>query len=156
MPSVTPYLSLYRVSFPMAAGSIGCQVGGCKGQAMTHINLRIHFMHRHVQDTLVILEERNCPHPHCLACDMLVPWSELNHHQPAMSLCIQVKNRKRRRLLEEEAWEGTVTSFWAYDRPLEIVSSFKYLRILLTATKNDWLDAIANIWKASNIWYYLA
>ena len=41
-------------------------------------------------------------------------------------------------MVEEEARAGTVTPFWAYDRPPEIVSSFKYLGRLLTATYNGW------------------
>ena len=36
----------------------------------------------------------------------------------------------------------------AYDRPLEIVSSFKYLGRLLIETDEDWMAVIDNIWKA--------
>ena len=45
-------------------------------------NLQIHFIHRHVQYTVVILEEGNSPHPLCPACDMFVPWSALNLCHP--------------------------------------------------------------------------
>ena len=38
---------------------------------------------------------------------------------------------------DEEARTGKVTAFWAYDRPLETVLSFKYLGRLLTATNSD-------------------
>ena len=40
-----------------------CPVEGCPGQAATRTEMRVHFMHRYVQDTVVILEEENIPHP---------------------------------------------------------------------------------------------
>ena len=52
----TAYISIHRVSFPKSVGSIRCPVGGYKGGwVMMCINLRIHFVHYHVQDTVVIL-----------------------------------------------------------------------------------------------------
>ena len=69
---------LYRVSFPREAGSIVCPVGVYKGWLMTRTNLWIHFFHCHMQDTLVILEEENRPHPRRPACDMFVPWEAPN------------------------------------------------------------------------------
>ena len=36
--------------------------------------------------------------------------------------------------------------------PLETVCSFKYLGRLLTATDDDWLEVINNIWKSSKSW----
>ena len=44
------------------------------GRVTAYTNFRIHFVHRHVQDTVVILEEGNRPHPCFLACDMFIPW----------------------------------------------------------------------------------
>ena len=40
--------------------------------------MRVNFMHRNVQDTVVMLEERNFPHPRCTRCDMKVPRKALN------------------------------------------------------------------------------
>ena len=39
---------IYRVYFYRASGSIGFPMESCKGQATTHANLRIHFVHRHM------------------------------------------------------------------------------------------------------------
>ena len=61
---------------------------------MMRTNLRIHFLYRHVQDTVVILEEGNLPHPHCTACDMFIPWLALNLRQQDMALCACVVDRK--------------------------------------------------------------
>ena len=76
-PPYTPYPSLYRVSYPIAAGFIGFIEGGCKGRVMMRTNLHIHFVHRHMGNTVLILEEGNRPHPFCPAwngpaCDMFV------------------------------------------------------------------------------------
>ena len=62
-PLTTPYPRLYMVSFSRAARSIGCPVGDCERRATICTNLQIHFVHRHVRYTVVILEEGNRPHP---------------------------------------------------------------------------------------------
>ena len=61
----TPPPRLYRVSFPRAYGLVGCLVEGCRGQASTRTNLRIHFVHFHMRYTIIILEEGNRHHPFC-------------------------------------------------------------------------------------------
>ena len=47
-------------------------VEGCLGGASNRTNLRVHFTHRHAQDTIVILEEGNLPYPRCPKCNMFV------------------------------------------------------------------------------------
>ena len=59
------------------------------------------------------------------------------------------------RLAEEEDRLETVTAFQDYDIPLEIVSSFKYMRRLLTATNNEWPVVIANLRKDRKSWSFL-
>ena len=53
-------------------------------------------------------------------------------------------------MVEEEDRVETVTTIQAYERPLETVSSFKYLGRLLIATNDDWPAVIPNIWKSRN------
>ena len=36
-------------------------VEGCPGRAEMRMAMRVHFLHRHILDTVVILEERNSP-----------------------------------------------------------------------------------------------
>ena len=55
--------STCRMVFPEKAGPISCPVKGCSGRASTWTAIRVHFWHRHVRDTVVILEEGNLPHP---------------------------------------------------------------------------------------------
>ena len=51
--------------------------------------MRVHFLHQHVLNTVVILEEGNPSHPRCARCDMLVPWQDLNGRHPAMAQYVQ-------------------------------------------------------------------
>ena len=109
-------------------------------------NLWIHFVHRRMQDTIVILEEGGFPHPLCLSCEMSLPRAALNHRHPLSALCTWEAEIKRQRLEEEEARSGEVMALQAYDRPLEKVSWFKYLGLLLTVTENNWPAVIATLW----------
>ena len=86
---------LYRVSFPRYTGYIGCLVGGCKGWLTTCTNLQIHFVHRHMRDTIVIIEEGNYPRPLCWACDMIIPWAELNLRHLLSNICAREAESKR-------------------------------------------------------------
>ena len=52
---------VFMMLFPEKAGPIPCPVEGCMGQAATRTAIRMHFWHRHVRDTVVILEEVNPP-----------------------------------------------------------------------------------------------
>ena len=106
-------------SFPRAAGSVGCSVEGCKGQATTRTTPQIHFVHHHMQYKIVIMEEGNLPHNRCPAWDMIIPWADLNRCQSNTTLFMQGAERKMWRLEEEEARAGAATTFQAYDQKLD-------------------------------------
>ena len=118
-PHATPDPRLYnRVSFPRASRSIGCPVEVCEGRVTTRTNLRIHFVHRHMWNTIVILEEGNRPHPRCPSCDMFIPWAALNRRHPSSDLCTRGADRNRQCLAEEEARAGAATALRDYGQPL--------------------------------------
>ena len=73
---------------------------GFLGQVETRMEMRVHFLHRHVLNTVVILDEGTPPNPRCDQCDMLVPRRALNIRHPAMAQCARVAEGKRRRLAE--------------------------------------------------------
>ena len=76
----------------------------CGGRASTRTNLQIHFMHRHIRDTISILEEVDPPPtPLPCMCDMFIPWAEMNNLHPTNMLCSRGDDRKRQRLADEEA-----------------------------------------------------
>ena len=63
----------FRMTFLTRGVPRNCAVEGCLGQVATRTAMRVHFLYRHVLDTVVIMEEGNLPHPRCARCDMLVP-----------------------------------------------------------------------------------
>ena len=59
----------YKMSFPAKGGPRRCPVTGCPGDLATRTAMRVHFLHRHVHNTVVILEEGNLPFPRCTRCN---------------------------------------------------------------------------------------
>ena len=64
-----------------------CQVDGCQVQATTQTLMGVHFVHRQMGDTVIIVEEVNLPHLLCPFCDMLFPWLGLNSLHLVTSQC---------------------------------------------------------------------
>ena len=81
--------------------------------------MRVHFFHRNVQDTVIILEEGNFSHPRCPRCKMLVPWRALNGRHLATTQCAKGEERNLQRLAEEDMWQIAERASQAYIRPLE-------------------------------------
>ena len=108
----------------------------------------VHFLHRHVLDTVVILEEGNLPHPWCTRCDMLVPRRALNSRHPATAQCARGAEQKRWWLAEAELRDSFERAFEEYREPLDNIPAFQYLGRVLTAGDNDWLAVVGNIGKA--------
>ena len=82
-----PHPSIYRASFTKAARLVGFLVEDCGGWVTTRTNLRINLVHRHMRETIVIMEGGNCYHYRCSSYNMFVPWEEINHHHPTTALC---------------------------------------------------------------------
>ena len=55
----------YKMAFLTRVEPSSCPVKGCNGRALTKTAMWLHFWHRHVRDTVVILEEGTLPHPRC-------------------------------------------------------------------------------------------
>ena len=53
----------YRMSFPAKAGPRTFPVEGFSGRVSTRMAMRVHFWHRNIGYTVVILEEFKLPHP---------------------------------------------------------------------------------------------
>ena len=117
---------MYRMDFPAKGGPRSCLVEGCPGRAMTRTAIRVHFLHRHVRNTFVILEEGNPPHPQCPRCDMLVPCCALNGRHFATTQCERRAEQKKRRFAEEELRESSERAFQD-DGGLENLTAFRYL-----------------------------
>ena len=75
--------------------------------------MRVHFVHWHFLDTVVMLEEGNFPHPLCNRCEMQVLLKALNGHHPGSAQCEKEAERKRQRLYETETRENSERDFKA-------------------------------------------
>ena len=85
LPPAEPHI--YREPLPNMAGSMGLPFKGCRGQATSHTNIWIQFLHHHVQDMIVILEEGKPPHPRYPECNTFVPWVAQNQRHLATFIC---------------------------------------------------------------------
>ena len=87
---------------PNEGGAEAVSSGGVPGALATRTAMRVQFVHRHVQDTVVMLEEGNLPHPWCPRCNLQVPSKALNGRHLGTAQCKKGAERKRRRLAETE------------------------------------------------------
>ena len=124
------------MSFPAKGVPWRFPFEGCPGQAATRTAMRVHFLHRHVWDNMVILEEGNLPHQQFPLCDMLVPWHALNRRHIGTAQCARGADQKRRRLAEEELRESLERAFQAYGELLENVTEFRYLGRVIKADED--------------------
>ena len=83
---------------------------------------------------------------------MLVPWEDLNGHQPNTIQFKKGAEQKRCRLGPEDLRENTGQDLWAYGCTLDLVPSFKYLGRIIMASDNDYPVVVINLWKAQNKW----
>ena len=54
-----------KMALTKRAGHRPCPVKRCSGGASKRTAMSMHFWHRHIKDTVVILEEGNFPHTWC-------------------------------------------------------------------------------------------
>ena len=87
----------------------------------TRAAMRVHFMHRHVHNTVVILEEGNLPLPQCPRCDLQVSRRALNGRHLGTNQCRTGAERKIRSLAAAEGEAASVRAFKAYGRRLDSV-----------------------------------
>ena len=83
---------------------------------------------------------------------MMVPWKALNGPHVTTTQCGKGEKRKRRRLAEEDMRESVTRDFQAYRRPIETVTSFKYLGRIMMASENYWPSVVGNLQKAQKSW----
>ena len=91
----------YRMAFLTKGRPREFPVEGCRGRAETRMEMRVHFLHRHLRDTVIVLEYCNTPHTRCPWCDILVLWEALNRRHVTTTHCTKLVERKRCWLTEE-------------------------------------------------------
>ena len=105
-------------------------------------------MHRHVYDTVVILEEGNLPLPRCPRCDLQVSRRALNGRHLGTSQCRTGAESKIQRLTAAEGGAATERAFNAYRKRVKSVKEFRYLGRILTSTDDDWPVVARNLQRA--------
>ena len=143
---------IHRMVFTTRVEPSTCPVKGCSGQALLRTVMRVHFWHRHVRNTVVILDEVNLPHPKCPQYDILVPWKSLNGTHICTPYFTLGAEQKRRRLAAEEEREVTARAFSAYGCPLEMVTSFRYLGRVILEADEDWPEVVTKSYRARAFW----
>ena len=96
----------YRMDFLAKGGPRRYPVEVCPVQAAKRTEMWVYFLHRHVLDTVVILEEGNPPYPRCNQCEILVYRRALNGRHPTTDQCARGAERKMCRLAETELRES--------------------------------------------------
>ena len=139
---------MYKLNFPAKGGRTQFPVEGCPGLSATRAAMLVHFVHRHVHDTVVILEEGNLPLPRCPRCNMQVSRKALNGCHLETNQCKKGGERKQRRLAAAEVETTSEKAFHAYGNKMWAVTEFRYLGRLMTITDENWPAVAGNLRKA--------
>ena len=78
-------------------------------------------------------------------CDILIQWRYLNGIPRITVKFKKGAEKKIWRLSEEEERAVTSRYFSAYGRPLEIVTSFRYLGRVISAADDNWMVVVWNL-----------
>ena len=62
------------------------------------------------------------------------------------------KSKEQQQLAAEEEREVTTRDFSVYGRPLEMVTSFRYLEWVILVADNDWTEVVKNLARARKVW----
>ena len=116
------------------------------------VGLRMHFVNCHMQDTMMVVDDVNPPHPQCPCCDMLVLWTALNFLHTNNAQCTKGEEWNQCRLVVEENRADTERSFRENGRPLTMVLTFNYLGRIIMASDNEWKLVVGNLCEAQNKW----
>ena len=77
-----------------------CPIESCQGRAATQTAMQVHFLHRHIRNTMIIMEEGNLPQPRRPWCNILVPWKAMSGKHTTTAQCVKGEEQKRRWLSE--------------------------------------------------------
>ena len=124
-----------------------CPVPTC-GQSITRrSSMRRHFMYLHPQ-AAVHFPGKGALAP-CPLCQIQVP--NLPRHR-GMLLCKKAAEQAQKRAQVEANKQAVKVVFKIGDKPIENVSSFKYLGRILAANDDDLPDMVSNVRRARQRW----
>ena len=148
----------YNMAFPTVGWAMNFPVEGFLGRAVTRTAMWVHFLHRHVQDIVIILEggKPSSPTvPPVQHAGTLTRYEQEAYQHRSVQQGGHRESDSRWRMAEEEMRESAERSFKAYGIPLKTVTSFKYLGQVLTSVDNDWLAVTGSVQKTWKNWAQL-
>jgi hypothetical protein len=140
----------YTISMPHFKDTAQCFVLGCEAIIKTRYNMRCHFMHRHFQDTIIIMEEGTLPR--CTLCGMFVTPLQLAGRHTESVLCKRGAKRNKQRMQDLQCIGAFRRTFTIQNQPIETLTSFRYLGRIIASSDSDWEAAKFNLHKARTRW----
>ena len=107
------------------ATSIDCPVEGFPGRATSLTNICMNFMHRHMEETIVVLKEGPAPHLHCEKCGMFIPQEAMSDGHLGTAMRKMGTEKKRCRIAVTNTQVESGKEFRAQDQVLENMDTFK-------------------------------
>ena len=112
----------------------------------------VHFLHRHVLDTVIILDKVNLPPPMVRLMRHAVPLVVPERQAPCHSPVCQGSGAEEAEACggrDEGEFGAGLRGIW---EPLKNFSTFRYLGRVLMAVDDDWLAVVGNLGKAWKSW----
>jgi hypothetical protein len=149
-----PYLSAdgetYTVSMPSYHDPTPCPVPGCNTIIRDRYGMRRHFVHRHFQDTIIILEEGQLAR--CTDCGMFCTLLALTTTHRESKICKKGAKRNKQKQRDLQCIRAFRQTFTIQNQPIETVTNFTYLGRIITSRDEDWIAAHSNLQKARTRW----
>ena len=60
---------------------------GCTGSSTIRTNLQLHYMHRHMEDIVVVINEGTVTHSRYEQCDMFIPQGKMEGGHLGPKIC---------------------------------------------------------------------
>ena len=132
---------------------INCLVKGCSGRETSHTNLHIHYIHRHLEDTIVVLNKGPCPHPWRNQCNIFIPQKKMLARHLGTTILNRVSELKHRHLASTTTQIEATTEFWVWNQVLEKLDTFKYLDMMLYFYEIEWPMVDRNLQIEQRKWF---
>ena len=143
------------LSFTRVLNSVECSVDGCPTRANNSLRLRVHFMYRHWNLKVAILQEVPEPLSRCDKSGMHMPAAR-QFKQRRTERCNKATERRLRQIYVEKAKRCVDIEFSLYRREggamVDGVSTFKYLGRPLGQTYNYWPEIRQNVLITRTVW----
>jgi hypothetical protein len=140
----------YMISMPHFNDTAQCPAPGCGTIIKNRIGMRRHFLYRHFQDTIIIMEEGRLSR--CTLCGMFCTKLQLAGGHTKTVLCKQGTKRNKQKMRDLQCIRAFQRTFTIQNQPIETLTSFQYLGRIITSMDSDWEAARFNLNKARNQW----